>query len=311
MTFHKSFICGKTVWNEGDVYRSSDGSVDTSLLKLLKVAAPCFESLINDYDIALHIEEYINKNSSIRRLKKLDHMDNERIEHLLSKYPNINRFSFCVNNWVNTAREDTDRLLSSLNVNQIFHCGVGRTSPSETSGMMIKDFILNHPTLEHIRMGIDLCESTLNILLDSPNLRAIEISTTIPRIASDFNVHPTLSLQEIRLHGSVIQDSHLQTLCCNVTHLRNLGIFYCENLTDKAFRTIAQCHELDTLTIGHCESLTEHVYSNHISKCSWIKKVFINTAGNKDIFCHEIIQPERYPISVLNRMIPYEGNGDV
>ena len=297
----------KTGWDKGDIYRSSCGSVDTSLLRLLKVAAPCFENLIYDYDIALHIEEYINQNSSIRGFENLDNIENRTIENLLSKYPNINRFSFCINKWVNKTREDNDRHLSSLKIpnikylslDQILRRGIGRTPP-ETSGMMIKDFVRNHPTLEGIRMDIDLYESTLDLLLDTPNLRAIEISTTIPRIASDFNVHPTLSLQEIRLHGSAIQDSHLQTLCCNVIHLRDLGIFYCENITDTAFRTISQCHELDTLTIGHCESLTEHVYSNQISKCSWIKKIRINTSGRSDMFSQLDWFDQSYPITFHN-----------
>ena len=280
----------KTVWNE----READW-IRPLKLHVLKANVPCFKSLIFDYDIALKIEEMVFQDS-----------ENITIETLCREYPNINKFSFLIS-------ELNDGNLSLLKlhnveylslVNNITGCGIGMTFPCEGSGMRIQEFIRNQPTLECFDSDITLKKSTLDLLLESPNLRSIEISTTIPSIANHLNRQTTLSLQEIRLHGPKIQDLNVKTLCYNVKHLRNLGIFYCANITDKAFSKISQCRELDTLTIGHCQSLTEDVYVKHISACSWIQKICINTNGQYEVFSsfgqYDVFSSfagEKYPIN--------------
>ena len=236
--------------------------------------------------------------------------ENTKIGTLYWKYPNINRFSFHIVNFkdgnLSLLKLHNVKYLSLNNTN--LRCGRGRTFKPETSDMVIQEFIQNQPTLEDIDMDIILRTSTLDLLLNSPNLRSIEISTTIPRIARDFECYPTSSLQEIRLHGANILDLHLQTLCCNVKHLKELGIFYCRNISNEAFRKISQCKELDTLTIGHCESLTEDVYIKYISSCSWIKKIRINTAGNNDVFCEDVerrYHSRTYPIRLDENSMRY------
>ena len=293
----------KTVWNEREadgVWRCSnyfDGrQIDTRLLKLYVANVPCFKSLIFDDDTALKIEEMVFQDS-----------ENKTIETLCREYPNISKFSIPISE----LNDGNFSLLKLHNVkyfslvnNIISRCGIGMTFPCEGSGMRIQEFIRNQPTLEGFDTDISLKTSTLDLLLESPNLRSIEISTTIPSIASDLNRQPTFSLQEIRLHGPKIQDVHVKTLCYNVKHLRNFGIFYCANITDKAFSKISQCRELDILTIGHCQSLTEDVYVKHISACSWIQKICINTNGQYDVLSsfgqYDVFSSfagEKYPIN--------------
>ena len=292
----------KTVWNEREadwIRRLSDDfngwPLDTRPLKLhvLKANVPCFESLIIDYDIALLIEGMVSQGRKAHDSENT----NFKIKSLCRKYPNINKFP----SRFSKLDDGNLPLLKLHNVKYLYlvyriisGCGVGMTFPFEKSNMRIKEFIQNQPTLEVFDTDFTLNTSTLDLLLESPNLRSIEISTKIPSIASNLNRHSTLSLQEIRLHGSKIQDLHVKTLCDNVKHLRNLGIFRCSNISDEAFSKISQCNELDTLSIGHCKSLSEDVYVKHVSACSWIQKICINTNGQYDVFSS--FAGEKYPI---------------
>ena len=85
--------------------------------------------------------------------------------------------------------------------------------------MGLKEFMRNHPTLEGMKTDIALQESTLELLVESCNFQSMEISATIPRMASQLGSHPSLALQEIRLCGAAINDLHN---CSNVNILDKL-----------------------------------------------------------------------------------------
>ena len=277
----------KMVWNEREA-KAKCMSYKLKTLKLLDLNAPHFKSLIFDYETALRIEEYVYQNSDARSLNYLHNVTTDEIEKLLRKYPNLNRFSF------DFKEDEHIRQLSLLKIPNIKNLAFTQDYQDhtrewreifETSSMGLQEFIRNHPTLEGIFTDVDLQESTLDLLLESCNLQSTEISTTIPRIAtcSQLGSNQTLSLQEIKLSGGAISDLHLQNLCSNVKHLRDLCIVRCPNISDEAFNKISLCHELDTLSIVGCASLTEGVYT-YISTCSCIKKISIDVPVNVEKF---------------------------
>ena len=282
----------KMIWNERAAKEFEYMSYHAKTLKQIDLNAAHFKSLIFDYETALDIEDYVYQNSSARSLKYLHNINTDTIEKLLRRYPNLNRFSF------NFEKDTHVRQLSLLRIPNIKKLTIKLSQDDgccrrfgqqqflyETSSMGLQDFIRNHPTLEGIYTNIILQESTLDILLESCSPRSITISTTIPSIAtcSQLDSHPTLTLRKIRLHGGAIRDLHLQNLCSNVKHLRDLSIVSCLNISNEAFRKISMCRELDTLFVKECATLTPDVYT-YISMCSSIKKISIDIFGKEDMF---------------------------